>query len=111
MIVNLIFILSMNKLVDEYNDSYNHSIGKNPCDTEYSALTEELGMNSKAPNLKVGDTVWITKCKISFCKSYTTNLSEDLFSINSVLKTNDWTYIIKYTNGNKIIGNVHGLKY
>ena len=30
----------LNKLVDEYNNTYHHSIGKIPIHAEYSALTK-----------------------------------------------------------------------
>ena len=45
----------LNKLVDEYNNTYHHSIKKKPIDADYSALSEEIDMNPKAPKFKVGD--------------------------------------------------------
>ena len=32
----------LNKLVGTYNNAYNRSTGKNPVDTDYSALTEKI---------------------------------------------------------------------
>ena len=38
-----------------------------------------------------------------FSKSYTENWSREIFIIDSVLKTNPWTYKLKDLNGEKII--------
>ena len=37
------------KLVDQYNNTYHHYINKKPSNTYYSALTEKVETNSKAP--------------------------------------------------------------
>ena len=50
----------LNKLVDEYDHSY-HSCGKTPINADYSALSEEIKSYHKAPEIKVGDKVRITK--------------------------------------------------
>ena len=39
----------LNKLVDEYSNTYHLSIGKKPIYADHSALTEEIGTNPKAP--------------------------------------------------------------
>ena len=36
----------LNKLVDQYNNNYHHSINKKIINADYSALTEEIEMNS-----------------------------------------------------------------
>ena len=51
----------MNKLVDEYNNTYHRSIGKIPIDADYSALTKEIESIHKAPKFKIGDRNKITK--------------------------------------------------
>ena len=51
----------LDKLVDEYNNTYHRSIGKKSIDADYSALTEEIETNPKAPKFKVRDRVRITK--------------------------------------------------
>ena len=54
----------LNKLVDQYNNSYHHSINKKPTSTDYPALTlKKNETNSKAPKFKVNDRVTITKYK------------------------------------------------
>ena len=56
------FYLSyLNKLVDQYNDIYHHSIHKKPANADNSFLTEKIEKNPKALTLKVSDRVRITK--------------------------------------------------
>ena len=43
-----------------------------------------------------------------FSKGYTKNWSRGIFIINSVFKTNPWTYKIKYLNGEKIMERLYG---
>ena len=64
-------------------------------------------MNPKAPKFKVSDIVRITQYKNIFSKGYTKNSSREIFLINSVLKTNPWTYKIKDLNGEKVIGSFY----
>ena len=90
----------LNKLGDQYNSTY-HSIGKKPINANYSALTEKIETNPKAPKFKL----MIESELLS--KGYIENLSIEIFTINSLLKTNPWTYKIKYLNREKIIGSFH----
>ena len=92
----------LNKSVDQYNNTFHHSISKKPINADYSALTE-IKTNFKAYKFKVNDRVRITKYKNIFSKGYTENWSIEIFIINSLLKTNPWTYKIKDKNGEKII--------
>ena len=43
----------LNKFVDQYNNTCDHSINKRPADANYSLLTEKLEANSKPPKFKV----------------------------------------------------------
>ena len=97
------FLSSLNKLVDQYNNTYYHSINKKPINADYSVLTEKIETSSKAPKFKVNDTVRITKYKNIFNKGYTENWSRKIFFTQSVLNTNPWTDKIKDLNGEKII--------
>ena len=101
------YLSYLNKLVDQYNNTYHHSINKKPINADYSALTEKIETNSKAPKFKVNDRVRITKYKNIFSKGYTENWSREIFIIDSVLKTNPWTYKLKDLNGEKIIGSFY----
>ena len=97
----------MNKLLDQYNNIYHHSINKKPINADYSALAEKIETNTKAPQLEVNDRVRIIKYKNIFGKGYTENLSREIFIIDSVSKTNPWTYKLKDLNGGKIIGSFY----
>ena len=83
----------LNKLVDEYNNTYHCSIGKKPICAGHSALSEELKSSHKTPKFKIGDIPSITKYKNIFRKGYTKKLSKEIFVIDSVLKTNPQAYI------------------
>ena len=97
----------LNKLVDQYNTTYHHSIGKKPINADYSTFTEKMKTFSKAPKFKVHERVRISKYKNIFSKGYTENWSREIFIIDSVLKTNPWTYKIKDLNGEKVIGSFY----
>ena len=93
----------LNKFVDEYNNTYHHSINKKTITADYFAFTEKIESNPKAPKFELNDRVGITKCINIFSKCYTKNWSREIFIINSVLKTNPWTYKIKDLNKERII--------
>ena len=79
----------LNKLVDEYNNTYHCSISKKSVDANnYSALTKEIETHLKVSKFKVHHRVRITQYKNSFSKVYTENWSREIFFIDSVLKTN-----------------------
>ena len=101
------YLSCLNKLPDQYNNTYHHSIDKKTINADYSALTEKIKANSKAPKFKVNDRVRITKYKNIFRKGYTENWSREIFTIDYVLKTNPWTYKIKNLNGEKIKGGFY----
>ena len=75
----------LNKLVDQYNNTYHHSIGKKPINTDYSVLIEEIETNPKAPRFKVNDGVRITKYKNIFSKGCTEYWSREISIIDSVI--------------------------
>ena len=70
-------------------------------------MTENVETNLKAPKFKVNDRVKITKYKNIFSNGYAVNWSREIFIIDSILKTNPWTYKIKDLNGEKIIGSFY----
>ena len=75
----------MNKLVDEYNNIYHHSISKKPFDVDYSALTEKIESVHKALKFKVRDRIRITKHKNSLAK-FTLKIDQKIFVIDSLLQ-------------------------
>ena len=66
----------LNKLANEYNNTYYCSTGKKPINADYAAFFKEIETNHKAPKFKVGDRVRITKYKNIFSKGYTENWSK-----------------------------------
>ena len=92
-----------NKLVDQYNNTYHHSNNKKPISADYPALTKKIQYNPRAPKFEVNDRVRITKYKNIFSKAYIKNWSREIFVLDSVLKTNPWSYKIKYLNLEAII--------
>ena len=99
------YLTYMNKLVDQYNNTYHHSINKKPINADDSALTEKIKTNLIPLKFKVNDRVRITKYKNIFSKGYTKNWSREIFIINFDLKTNPWISKIKDLNGEEIAGN------
>ena len=75
---------------------------KNLINADYSALTEKIETNPKAPKFKVNDIVRITRNENILRKGYAENWLRELFIIDSVLKANPWTYKMKDLNGEKI---------
>ena len=71
----------LNKLIDQYNDTYHSSTDKKPIYADYSALTEKIETNLKAPKFKVNDRARITKYKNIFSKGYTEKWSRELLLI------------------------------
>ena len=51
----------LNKLLDQYNNTYHRSIGKKSINVGYSVLSKGIASNHKSPKFKVGDIVRITK--------------------------------------------------
>ena len=66
-------------------------------------MTENIDTNLKAPKFKVNDRDRITKYNNIFNKGYTENCSIEIFIIDSVFKTNPWTYKMKDLNSERII--------
>ena len=80
---NKSYLPYLNKLVDLNNNTYHHSVNKNPIDADYSALTEKIETNVTASKFKVNDRVRITKYKSIFSKGYTKIWSRGIFIIVS----------------------------
>ena len=95
------YIFYLNKLVEQYNNTYHHSLNKKLINAVYSALTKNSESNPKAPKFEVRNT----KYKDILMKGYTENRSREIFIFDSVFKTNPWTYKIKDLSREKIIGS------
>ena len=81
---NKSYLPCLNKLVDQYNNTYHHYINKKRINADYSVLTKKIETNPKTFKFKVNDGVRITKYKIIFSKGYTESLSREIFIIDYV---------------------------
>ena len=104
---NKSYLSYLNKLVDQYYNTYHRSINKKPINADYSDWTEKIETNLKTFTFKVNDRARITKYKNIYNNDYTENWSREIFIIDSVSKIDPWTYNIKDLNGEKIIGNFY----
>ena len=95
------YLSYLNKLIDQYNNTYHSSFNKKPVNADYSALTEKIETNLKTPKFKVNDRVRITKYKNIFSKDCTEIWSREISIIDPVLKTTPWTHKIKDLSENK----------
>ena len=77
MIADLISLIF--KLLDQYNNTYHHSINKNPINADYSDLTKRIETNSKAPKFKVNDRVRTIKYKNIFRKKVTLKIGQEKY--------------------------------
>ena len=68
---NKSYLSYLNKLVDQYNNNYHHSINKKPINVDYSALTEKSETNPITLKFKINDRVRITRHINTFSKGYT----------------------------------------
>lgn len=62
--------------VDEYRNTYHHSIGSKHVNAAYSVLWEEIESNSKAHEFSVGEAVKITKDIRIFLTKLTRKINE-----------------------------------
>ena len=104
---NKSYLSYLNKLVDQYNNTYHRSINKKPINADYSDWTEKIETNLKTYKFKVNDRATITKYKNIFNNDYTENWSREIFIIDSVSKIDPSTFNTKDLHGEKIIGNFY----
>ena len=104
----------LDKLVNDYNNSYHSSIDMTP--VEASKKKNESSVYKtlyppeeppKKPKFEVGDRVRITKKKKFFEKGYTPRWTREIFVISEVQHTNPITYKIKDLNDEEIIGSFY----
>ena len=87
---NKSYLPYLNKLVDQYSNTYHHSINKKPINTDYSGFTEKLQTNPKAPMFEINDRIRITK--------YTNLL------VNAILKISQEKYLLSILFQKLILG-------
>ena len=95
------FLGHLNKLVDDYNNTYHCFFNKKHINVHCSAFTEEIQSSHKAPKFKAGNRVRTSKYKNIFTKGYTRHWSQKTFPIDSVMQTNPRTNNVKDLNRKK----------
>ena len=105
------------QLIAKYNSTYHRSIKCTPSDarkpSNYQHVLRSLyGENSnllkrKPAKFHVGEVVRIVKKKKQFEKGYTTNWTEEVFTIAEVQNTRPYTYKIKDTKDELIEGTFY----
>ena len=106
---NTIWINDLDKLVNEYNNSYHRSIKMKPINASIK-LNEDTFRNNlynfkitnKKPKFSIGDRERVSLLKNAFEKSYTSNYSEEIFIIDNIKTSNVHYYFLKNVQGEKI---------
>ena len=108
---NTIWINDLDKLVNEYNNSYHRSIKMKPIDASKKSNENYVRNNlynfkytNKKPKFSIGDKVRISLLKNTFEKSYTSNWTEEIFIIDNIKTSNVHYYFLKNLKGEKIDG-------
>lgn len=104
---------TLDSVVHKYNHTRHRTIDFCPAQVNQSAkqfilnrYSKKAAFNTrnKCKELKIGDSVRISKYKGAFEKGYTPNWSAEIFQIVKVQDTDPVTYIIKDTNHQPILG-------
>ena len=74
----------LNKLVDQYNNTYHHSINKRPISADYSKLTEKL-----RPSLKLQSLTLMIELE---------SQSIRIFLVNATLNIGQEKYLVCFEN-------------
>ena len=97
------YLVYLNKLVDQYNNTNDCSIGTKPIMLIILLWLKKLQHILKLLSLKLVIESELWSVRIFLVKA-TLKIGQEKNFINSVLKTNTWTYKIKDLNRLKIIG-------
>ena len=104
------------KLVEHYNTTRHRSIKNTPKNASlpenYSKTFDALyptpqKLKRKNAKFKIGDTVRLARKKDLFEKGFTTNWTEEQFTINKVLHTRPWTYKVVDKNNEEVHGSFY----
>ena len=114
---NTVYWDNLDKLVDDYNNTYHSSIKMTP--TEASKKENEnkvfanlygdlIYLKPKKPEFSIGDKVRISRYKRrAFDKGYTPNWTEEVFVVDKVMLTKHVTYKIVVLLGEEIEGSFY----
>ena len=111
---NTIWINDLDKLTNEYNNSYHRSIKMKPILASIKSnedvvrnILYNLKITNKNPKFKINDKVRVSLLKNTFEKSYTSNWSEEIFIIDNVKTSNVHYYFLRDLNGEKLQGSFY----
>ena len=114
---NTVYWDKLDKLVDDYNNTYHSSIEMTPTEAsktenENKVFTNLYGdliyLKPKKPKFSIGDKVRISKYKRRvFDKGYTPNWTEEVFVVDKVMLTKPVTYHIVDLVGEKVEGSFY----
>ena len=114
---NTVYWDKLDKLVDDYNNTYHSSIEMTPTEASkkenenkvFSNLYSDLiYLKPKKPKFSIGDKVRISKYKRRvFDKGYTPNWTEEVFVVDKVMLTKPVTYHIIDLLGEKVEGSFY----
>ena len=95
----------LDDIVDKYNNTVYRTIKIKPIDVTSNCYAEyNEDSNEKVLKFKVDGHVRISKYNSIFAKGYTQNWSEEVFIINKIKNTLQWTYVISDLNDEPIAG-------
>ena len=92
---NISYLLYLNRLVHQYNNTYHHYINKILTNADYSAFTERLRPIVELLSLKLMIELELLSIR-KFLVKVILKIGQEKFIIYSLLKTSTWTYKIKY---------------
>ena len=97
----------LDDVVNKYNNTKHSTIKMKPIDVKNNARVYIDEHNEKDSRIKVGDRVRISKFKNMFAKGYTPNSSKEIFIVDKINDTVQYTYNIKDLNDEEIIGSFY----
>ena len=111
---NTIWINDLDKLVNEYNNSYHRSIKTKPILASKKSNEDivrnnlyNFNITNKKPKFSIGDRVRVSLLKNTFEKSYTSNYSQEIFIIDNIKTSYAHYHFLKDLQGEKIDGSFY----
>lgn len=109
------YIDVLSELVKSYNHTYHSSIKRAPVEVNdgnesevwFTLYGDHQPANDSKCTFNVGDTVRVSKVKLTFEKGYESNWSEEIFVITECVKRHPTVYRIKDLLGEEIKGSFY----
>ena len=111
---NTIWINDLDKLANEYNNTYHRSVKFKPINASLKPNENIVRNNlynfkntNKKAKFSIDDRVRVSLLKNTFEKSYTSNWSEEIFIIDNIKTSNVYYYLLKDLKGEKVDGRFY----